>query len=843
VAYVVPADGAAESEAAEVVDRWREVWDEAYARSDTPPNAGDAPAAEPGFNTAGWVSSYDLQPIPAAEMREWLERTVERMLADRPRRILDVGCGTGLYLFRMAPHCESYVGVDAAAEALRAIERDPAYAALHNVTLRQALAHELGDRLAPASFDLVVLNSVVQYFPTVDYLVDVMEQAARLVAPGGTLFVGDVRALSLLETFHTSVALAQAPDDASTAELRARVRHRLSHEQELVVDPALFHAVAARLTGVREVRVMPKRGTAENELTKFRYDVALRFAGAADHGTATNGHAPAPPPERTVADLETARALLAQRPPLVRLVDIADRRLQPDLRALALLGAVDAPPTVGALRAALAAAAEQSEGVDLEALRTLDPDYDVEPRWPASGRAGHVDVLLRHRRTGPAHLPTDVPRHDAPPDAPWSSFVYHAVPDAFEPARVAAWRAALAERLPEYMVPSAFVRLTALPLTPNGKVDRKALPAPAAVRHTGAVQAPRDPLERQIAEMFEQVLGVAPISATDNFFDIGGHSMLALRLVARIEGALGRPLPLGVLFQSPTVRGLAAALGAGAGVSQWSSLVPIQAGTDRPPFFCVHAIGGHVMNLRDILRRLPPEQPVFALQARGLNGDAEPARTFEEMAAHYIAEMRSAQPRGPYFIGGLSLGGVIAFEMARQLEAAGDAVALVALLDAHLHPRFLPRALRIPYKALKLWRYATLLVTGSLSDQRSYLYGVAGNVVRRARARWAARRAGSGALRDGGATSLAEIQGVIWLAFERYVPKPYGGRLTLLRAAQRHPDIPSDPAYEWPAWTRDGVDVVNVPGDHLSMFELPNVDVLAGRLSACLTEAQRRHGW
>jgi thioesterase domain-containing protein/acyl carrier protein len=436
-----------------------------------------------------------------------------------------------------------------------------------------------------------------------------------------------------------------------------------------------------------------------------------------------------------------------------------------------------------------------------------------------------------------------VPRHDAPPDAPWSSFVYHAVPDAFEPARVAAWRAALAERLPEYMVPSAFVRLTALPLTPNGKVDRKALPAPAAVRHTGAVQAPRDPLERQIAEMFEQVLGVAPISATDNFFDIGGHSMLALRLVARIEGALGRPLPLGVLFQSPTVRGLAAALGAGAGVSQWSSLVPIQAGTDRPPFFCVHAIGGHVMNLRDILRRLPPEQPVFALQARGLNGDAEPARTFEEMAAHYIAEMRSAQPRGPYFIGGLSLGGVIAFEMARQLEAAGDAVALVALLDAHLHPRFLPRALRIPYKALKLWRYATLLVTGSLSDQRSYLYGVAGNVVRRARARWAARRAGSGALRDGGATSLAEIQGVIWLAFERYVPKPYGGRLTLLRAAQRHPDIPSDPAYEWPAWTRDGVDVVNVPGDHLSMFELPNVDVLAGRLSACLTEAQRRHGW
>ncbi|GJG89251.1 hypothetical protein tb265_44320 [Gemmatimonadetes bacterium T265] len=556
VAYVVPGEAAAaphDAAAADAVDRWREVWDAAYAGSE----------AEPGFNTAGWVSSYDQRPIAAAEMREWLDRTAERMLADRPRRVLDVGCGTGLYLFRMAPACEHYVGVDGSAEALRAIERDPAYAALSNVSLRQMLAHEVGDRFAPGSFDLVVLNSVVQYFPNVAYLVDVLEQAARLVAPGGTLYVGDVRAPSLLETFHTSVALAHAPDDLPLAELRAAVRRRTAAETELIVDPGLFAALRLHLPNVTGCRVLPKRGRAANELTKYRYDVALRVGGAAEGGALDAW------PTYTVDTPAEARALLAGGAPALRVADVADARLVSDVRAQQLLrlatgdtpdpgealptGGV--PTTAGALRDAVAAA--DDAGVDVEALAELDADYEAELRWPASGRVGRVDVLFRHRRSGPARMP-DAPAGDAQP-RPWGEFVRRAAPETFDADQVDAWRAALGERLPEYMVPATFVRLARLPLTPNGKTDRKALPAPPA--GTGApgarYVAPRTPTEERLAAVWEEVLQRRPVGVHDNFFDLGGHSLVALRMTNRVHEAFAMRPPLTAVFDRPTVAQLA----------------------------------------------------------------------------------------------------------------------------------------------------------------------------------------------------------------------------------------------------------------------------------------------
>ena len=557
VAYLVSDEHAAHLADDAVVDRWAAVWDDAYERLD------DSAPIESGFNISGWKNSYDGEPIPADEMREWVDRSVDRMLATKPQRVLDIGCGTGLFTFRLAPRCAEYTGVDSAAGALRAIEADPAFTALGNVTLRQLPAHELATRFAPGSFDLVILNSVVQYFPSVEYLVDVLTQAAALLAPGGTLFVGDVRALPLLDTFHTSIALSQAPDDLALDALAERVRERMAQERELVIDPAFFVTLQTRIPALHDCLLMPKRGFAANELTKFRYDALLR-AGETDVGDASTipGHA--------AADVASVQAMLAARPDTLRIVDVADRRVERDIRAGTLLTEAleraahdaDAPAaTVVDLRAAIqrSDADGQSAAIDLESLFTIDADYDVESLWPASGRDGHADVLFRRRSHTSRRLPAAGP---APADRAWGSFVHQPVGDSFEPAQIAAWRAALAQALPEYMVPNVFVRLATLPLTPNGKLDRNALPSPTSDGRGASAEyvVARGETEARLVEIWEEVLQHAPIGVHDDFFALGGHSLLALRVLARVHERFGVRLPLRVLFERRTIEALAEAL-------------------------------------------------------------------------------------------------------------------------------------------------------------------------------------------------------------------------------------------------------------------------------------------
>lgn len=232
------------------------------------------------------------------------------------------------------------------------------------------------------------------------------------------------------------------------------------------------------------------------------------------------------------------------------------------------------------------------------------------------------------------------------------------------------------------MIPSVFVRMEALPLTANGKVDRKALPEPGREEEEGEEYVgAEDGLQRELGKIWEGVLGRGPIGIRDNFFELGGHSLLAVRVMNRVEEAFGTRLPVATLFQAPTVEKLAGLLRQEGWTPPWSSLVVIQAGGSNPPFFCVHDVGGGVLGFRDLARRLGPEQPVYGLQAQGLDGKRPCHRRVEEMAAHYLSEIRSVQPEGPYYLGGLSFGGAVAFEMAQQLRAQGQEVGLVALFD------------------------------------------------------------------------------------------------------------------------------------------------------------------
>jgi amino acid adenylation domain-containing protein len=574
VAYVVrreDAGGAAAPEAEPVAEHlaaWNELYDETYETGEL---------ADPTLNLSGWNSSYTGQPIPEAEMREWVETTVERLLALAPRRVLEVGCGTGLLLFRVAPHCESYRATDFSRAALDYLARQLARPerALPQVSLAQALADDWRGG-APGELDLVILNSVVQYFPSADYLVRVLEQAVAALAPGGRIFLGDLRSLPLADAFYVSLELAAAPDEMTVAELARRVRRRRVDEEELLVAPELFAALALRLPAISRIDVWKKRGRSVNELTRFRYDAVLTVRPPED------------PPgggERSaeVLDWRTdgltlaalGERLAAEDAATLVVAGIPDRRLAGETAALALLA--DPGPeteTIGQLRRAVAERVAREPGVDPEELARLAALHGHAVELAASGPASEgglrfTAVLSRPGSGAPAPAlpagtvaPPVAPAGPREAPLPWRAYTSDPLRGRFARELVPELRRAVKAQLPDYMVPAAFVVLDALPLTAHGKVDRAALPAPDSARPElqEAYAAPRTPLEESLAQVWADLLGLERVGVDDNFFELGGHSLLATQVISRLRDRFGVELPVRALFEEPTVAGLAGRL-------------------------------------------------------------------------------------------------------------------------------------------------------------------------------------------------------------------------------------------------------------------------------------------
>lgn len=397
-------------------------------------------------------------------------------------------------------------------------------------------------------------------------------------------------------------------------------------------------------------------------------------------------------------------------------------------------------------------------------------------------------------------------------------------------------RQGLSNQLPDYMTPAAFVLLDAMPLTPNGKLDRLSLPAPESHRTTfeSSYVASRDDLERELVSMWEAVLKVEPIGIHDNFFELGGHSLLAVTLFSRIQETFNRELPLATLFQAATVAELAALLRQKDSLS-WRPLVPIQAGGQKPPIFCVHALSGNVLYLRDLAKHLGSEQPFYGLQAQGLDGEMEPLTNVEQMATNYIAEIRTVQPQGPYFLAGHSLGGAIAFEMAQQLYAAGETVAMVALFDAY-SPILMQKG--TPPWHHKLSIELLNLVQIPLEDKLGYLQERVQLVLNKLRAKLKKPGSVADLPVDERLRVVRKVEEANFKAVQNYVPKVYPGRITLFQSLQRWTRRYHEPAMGWDVLAAGGVEIHLCPGNHFSMILEPRVSVMATKFQECLNQEQ-----
>ncbi|OLZ52700.1 non-ribosomal peptide synthetase [Amycolatopsis keratiniphila] len=457
---------------------WLSVYEDTYAALEAGPDAT--------FNLAGWTSSYTGEPLDPAEMLAWLAGTVDRITGLGPRRVLEIGCGTGLLLFRVASGCESYRAIDFSPAAVEYVRRSVAGTGLEDVTDLAAVPAHLavrpGDR-----FDTVVLNSVVQYFPSVGYLIEVLDSVVATMEDGGHVFLGDLRDLTLLETFHTSVVAHRADPATPLSRIRAEIRREVEAEEELCVDPRLFAGIARRSSRITSVRVLRKPPGYDNELSRYRYDVILTVGG--DRSELS----PAVPPATSGRD-SALRALLEDAPSTATLAD--------------LLGDLDRNPTP----------AERGETTAAPDDIGFPARYANDPRWHAEA------VTCR--------------------------------PDLEALAR---------EHLPAALRPSRYVFVPSLPLTVTGKLDRAALRARLAADRDidgepagGARERPMTSTEQRVAVIWAELLRRDGIRPSDDFFDLGGHSLLTFQLVFRLRKEFGVEVPIRAPFDASTVEAQAA---------------------------------------------------------------------------------------------------------------------------------------------------------------------------------------------------------------------------------------------------------------------------------------------
>ena len=551
IAAIVPAEakgGESDPMTSQHVDQWESIYEGIYGQDDAVEDAS--------FNTVGWTSSYSGQNISEAEMAVWRDTTVARIRDLKPKRLLEIGCGTGLLLTQLAAEVDHYVATDFSAPVVEELRANLEALGLDgNGEVLHRRADEL-DGFEPQSFDTVVLNSVIQYFPSADYLADVLRKAARLVRPGGAIFVGDVRSLDLLGACHLSIAKCGLPDSATGVELLQHVHREAALEKELVLNAAFFHALAGTVPEIGGILSACKRGGYDNELGKFRYDVTLQIGSQQSQGRTAelDWLTDALDAGRLEAQLQATDA------DIIAVRNIPNIRVATEVRLNALIrnGAGQKP-----LHEAMAIAMEaRHAAMDPEDFFRIADSVGLSVRVRfAPDQTDRIEALFWRPNVA-------APADTTPEDAEGGNADYR--DHANDPLATVRFRdlsarvaAHLKDVLPAHMVPAFYSQREHLPLTANGKLDRRALVMSEQDRNMSqqGYVAPRTPLEEALSILWAEVLDTGHIGIDDDFFtELGGHSLIAVQLVNKLRETLGADLALRTLFERPTVRSFAEGL-------------------------------------------------------------------------------------------------------------------------------------------------------------------------------------------------------------------------------------------------------------------------------------------
>ncbi|MBB5395405.1 amino acid adenylation domain-containing protein [Mucilaginibacter sp. AK015] len=400
------------------------------------------------------------------------------------------------------------------------------------------------------------------------------------------------------------------------------------------------------------------------------------------------------------------------------------------------------------------------------------------------------------------------------------------------------WRTNLRASVPDYMVPDNFAIIDALPMTPNGKVDKKALAAQGiAVAETNHYVAPRTNVEKLVADIWKEFLGIEQVGIYDNFFELGGHSLIAVQVMAKIEKETGKRMPLAILFENSTVEKLSLMLEMDGRSVTWDSLVPIKPTGSKVPIYIVHGAGLNVLLFNALAKHMDADQPVYGLQAKGLNGVDEPLNRMEDIAAHYISAIRAHNPNGPYALAGYSFGGIIAYEMARQLEALNKEVRMLAMFDTYAYrtPYYDPWLVKYVKRGLyfgrKAWHSITFKdgFTKTLKKRATAIERGATRLLWKLK--FGKKQEQTGFF--GYANKIDEMNNI---AQKHYKIQPYDISIELFRAEERSFYLDDYEYMGWKPYALKGVNIHKVPGEHNTIFKEPNDKIFAKILQDCLNK-------
>ncbi|MFK5969463.1 MAG: amino acid adenylation domain-containing protein [Candidatus Marithrix sp.] len=779
IAYVVPKlenlnptiDKSVQNSQIKQLSHWEQIWEHAYDNNSN--------QDEPTLNISGYNSSYTGSLILEEEIKVWIDSTVDIILSLKPKKVLEIGCGTGLLLSKIAPYCDEYLGTDFSLSALKQTKKlKKLYDNLNHVMLRNCKADDFID-IESEKFDTVIINSVIQYFPSIHYLIDVLKKAIKVIKPGGHIFIGDIRNLTLLKAYHTSIQLYQSSDFITKSELQQRIQQYYSKEEELLLDPKFFLAFQQHNSQITNVTIQPHRGRYYNELTKFRYQAILQVAGKkkdddipwVDWSNLTNIH----------QQLETKQ--------VIGFRNVPNARLDTEIQTLEWLKDAEPTATVKQLREILT-----RNGIEPEDLWQLGEElgYKVEISWLNTNSNGCYDILFK----SPNCSDKQIPLPNIHP-LPWHHYANNPLHNEVIQNIIPKLRQYLQEQLPDYMVPALFVMLDTMPLTPNGKIDRNALPEPDGLRPQLKTDyiVPQTKTEQRIAKLWQQILKINKIGIHDNFFDLGGNSLLAVQFITKLNVNFQINLAIHSLLNAPTIAELIKLI-EGNIIELPPNLVILQTGNSKKtPLFLMHPGGGHIYFYKDLVHHLDSDQPVHGIQAQGTYGNSKPLTKVEEMAAKYIEVIQIVQPEGPYLLGGACFGGVVALEMAKQLQELNQQIALLAVIDT-------PVPGQIPFK-LKLHHYfeqikMTIKMIPDWNVERLY--------------------------------NILKLHNLNYQAFLDYKPAIHSGKILFFSAKERNEFNTQFLEQAWSNLAAEGIDIYRIQGNHVTMNYNPHVKILSEQL-------------
>ena len=522
----------------EQVDYWNEVFDSAYNEENT---------NEDDFNIVSWKDSYSGRDFTSEEMKVWVDTTVQRILDLNPSKVLEIGCGTGLLLSRIAPKCEKYVACDFSQKALDYIESRliNKNSELSNVVLYKSSADELD---LSEDFDVVIINSVIQYFPNEKYLINVIQNSIQRLNPKGAIFIGDIRNLNLLKSFASEVTLNKCTENISKSEFDKKVEALIIQEEELVIAPEFFYKLPSEISEITHVEIMLKESQYCNELTQYRYDAILYINEKVNKIQDINWL------DYNNGDYSISvikNFLLAGAPNFIGIDNI------PNMKVSSINKFIDKKEYNNGKDILAIYPREIPEGIDpndwFQLARELN--YKITISWILGDKTGkYRAVFIKNTFDSKYTLNTDelVSINKA-----LDYYTTNPLLEKIKRILVPKLKSSLKEKLPEYMIPSNFIVIKDIPTNSNGKLDYKALPKPyfnTFIQDKFMKEAVTD-TEKIVSEVWKDVLSIEKISIDSNFFELGGDSIKSILVVSKLKkkGIIINPQ---MIFQNSTIEDL-----------------------------------------------------------------------------------------------------------------------------------------------------------------------------------------------------------------------------------------------------------------------------------------------